>query len=259
MAEPLLDIAALMVAAIAAGAMNAVAGGGTFFLFPALLLTGSPAIAANVTCTIILWPAALSSAIAYRSHILHPPRQLIPVVALAIVGGAAGALLLLETPGDTFAFFVPWLLLGASVMFTYGPRLASHAARLATNHPHYHTGRMALALILLLLTAFYGGFFGAGIGILTLAILYLLEMDDIHHMNALKTIVTTGINTAAFIIFAFSQDVLWQDFGYLLPAAVLGGYTGARLSLRSQRETIRRVVLIVAWLATGYFFYDYYG
>jgi uncharacterized protein len=242
-----------------AGALNAVAGGGTFFAFPTLLLIGAPPVAANATCTIALWPASLASVYAFRKHMGEHLRRILWVIALGVLGGWAGARLLLLTPDATFSWMIPWLLLVATLLFTYGKRFAAWIAKRTRTLAWGQGMQRMVAVAMLCITALYGGFFGAGLGILTLATLYALGIEeDMHRLNAVKTVVAAAVNAAAFFTFLFSGTVLWHYAWVMMAGGVMGGFFGAKLSLRVSAQKIRRSVIVFATLATAYFFIKTY-
>lgn len=254
------EVTFLFMAGMLAGAINAVAGGGTFFAFPALLLIGAPPVAANATCTIAVWPASLASVYAFRHHMGEHLKRLPWVIALAVLGGWAGARLLLLTPDATFSWMIPWLLLTATLLFAYGKTIALGMARSTSHFPNASVIRIGFATLLLCITALYGGFFGAGLGILTLATLHVLGIEeDMHRLNALKTVVASSVNAAAFFTFIFSDIVLWHYAFVMMAGGILGGYGGARLSLRVSGQRVRQGVLCIASCATVYFFFEVYG
>ena len=259
MLTPFIESAFLFMAGMVAGALNAVAGGGTFFAFPALLLTGAMPVAANATCTIAVWPASLASVYAFRHYMGEHLRRLPWAIALAIIGGWAGAQLLLLTPDATFSWMIPWLLLTATILFAYGKTASAWLARLTAHLSEARSIRIVLATLLLCITSLYGGFFGAGLGILTLATLQVLGIEEnMHRLNALKTVVAASVNAAAFFTFALSDIVLWDHAFVMMMGGLIGGYGGARLSLRVSPQYVRRFVLMVASLATVYFFVKVY-
>lgn len=237
----------LVIAAILAGALNSVAGGGTFIAFPALLFAGVNPIAANATCTIAVWPGALASAWAYRGELGTTLRQLLPLLLISLLGGAAGAATLLLTPSETFEFLIPWLLLAASLLFTFSPRL-KRTMRPDAAFP------AAFAWTLQFSIAFYGGYFGAGIGILMLALLAVLGMTEIHRMNALKTLLGTAINGVAVALFALSDTVEWRYAAVMAVGGIVGGYLGAHYAQKLPGHRVRAFVLLVAWGMTAWFF-----
>src|SRR5712691_6213026 len=199
----------ILFAAMMAGALNSVAGGGSFISFPALIFIGVPPINANTTNTVALWPGSVASVGAYRRELVNQRQGLILLSAVSLVGGYLGARLLLGTPQVTFTRMVPFLMLFATLLFTFGRRM-SNALRTRTSHMTLPVGVNAGGVILLqFITAIYGGFFGGGIGIMMLAILSLWGMDNIHDMNALKTALASLINGVAVVIFALGNTVYW--------------------------------------------------
>jgi uncharacterized membrane protein YfcA len=183
------DGAALAVASALGGALNSVAGGGSFLTFPALVVTGMDPITANATSAVVLWPASVASAFAYRRELPKDGRTLWVLGATSALGGLFGAVLLLRTRSSTFAALVPWLLLVAALVFTLAPRLISRAP----------SGRTAVAVtaVFQLVVSTYGGYFGGGMGILMLAAFSLMGVASLHSMNALKNVLAVLINFAA--------------------------------------------------------------
>lgn len=246
--------ALLVLAATAGGAMNAVAGGGSFLTFPSLLFAGVPAIPANATSSVALWPGSLASAWGYREDLGHEARVLRWFGAASLVGGLAGALLLLLTPEVTFRALVPWLLLGATAIFAFGPLLARRL-RDAGGLSHRVTTRALLVLALVqLLVAVYGGYFGGGIGILMLAAFAAMGMEDIHAMNGLKAVLALLINGVAVAAFLVAGVVRWPEALLMVAGAVLGGYLGARGAKKVDPKWVRAFVIAVGLLLSAYFF-----
>lgn len=243
----------LLTAAILAGALNSVAGGGSFVSFPALVFTGVPPITANATSTVALWPGSAASVGAYRKELPREKWVLVPLVVASLVGGVLGAVLLLRTPQATFMRLIPYLFLGATLLFAFGRRLATLGRGLrATGHP---TRRAALGGTLIQLAiAVYGGFFGGGIGILMLALLALMGMDNIHGMNAIKTILATCINGVAVTTFVIAGAVLWPQALLMVVGAILGGYGGAHYAQKVPPQMVRRFVIVVGSFMSVYFF-----
>lgn len=242
-------IALLSLAALAAGALNAVAGGGSFFTFPALLFSGVPPIAANATSATSLWPAGVASAVAFRKDLRHTRRELGLFAAVSVAGGLAGALLLLLTPEQRFAQLVPWLLLIATAIFALGPTITKH---LRARHMH---APLALVVAIQLVIAIYGGYFGGGMGILMLAAFSALGMDDLHAMNGLKAILGTALNGIAIAAFVLAGIVVWQYALPMLAAGAAGGWIGARGSRRVDARHLRTFVILVGTALTAYFFW----
>lgn len=230
--------------AMAGSAINSVAGGGTFITFPMLIMSGLSAIQANIVSTIALWPGSVASAFAYRRALVADRKQLTPFLIISIVGSVIGTLTLLLTPEQTFKQLVPWLLLCATLIFTFGRNLklpASHHAR-----PVGYGLQLAIAI--------YGGYFGAGIGILMLAMLQLLGLSNIHQMNAMKTILGSAINAVAVALFVLSGKVVWPVALVMVAGALMGGFFGAKLALKVSPGKVRLLVVAVGFAMTGYFF-----
>jgi uncharacterized membrane protein YfcA len=242
----------LFVAGALGGALNSVAGGGSFVAFPALLFTGVPPIPANATNTIALWTAAAASGSAYRSKLDVPRRVMIPLFVASFVGGLAGAFLLLRTPAHTFLRVLPWLTLGATLLFAFGKKLAG-GRRSVIEH---ESSRAALAgaTLFQLAVAVYGGYFGGGMGIVMLAMLAALGMTDIHSMNALKSVLGFVINGVAVVVFIAQRAVYWKPGLVMIVGAILGGYAGARYALKLPQAWVRVFVVLVGTAMTVYFF-----
>ena len=230
--------------------MNAVAGGGTFVVFPALLFSGMPPVPANATNTVALWPGIAASVRAFWPRLRVSPRLVVPLLLTSLVGGVAGALLLLRTPAQTFMRLVPWLMLVGTLLFAFGGRLG----RAQRNLREAGAGEIAGAVGFVLFVAMYGGYFGAGIGFLILAMLGALGMTDIHDMNALKIVMVAVINGVAVVTFIAARAVYWHQALVIVGGAVLGGYFGARYSQRLPASVLRAFVLLVGAGMTVYFF-----
>jgi uncharacterized membrane protein YfcA len=241
----------LFLAAAAGGAINSVAGGGSFVAFPALLFAGVPPVAANATNTVALWPGSVGSAIAYRRELAEIRREMLPMGVAAATGGLIGSLLLLRTKESTFVLLIPWLLLFATVLFSFGGAIARRLTR----------GRQAPLAVGVLAQVFisvYGGYFGGGMGIMMLAVLTLLGMTHIHTMNGLKNVLATLINGVAVVAFIVAGAVRWAPGVVMIAGGITGGYAGAALARRVSPKYVRVLVLCVAWGMTGYFFLKTY-
>ena len=253
---PLPQAIFLFVAGVLGGALNAVAGGGSFIAFPALLFTGVPPIPANATNTIALWTGVTASGGAFRQKLDTPRRVMVPLLVTSFIGGIAGAVLLLKTPAHTFMKVLPWLMLGATLLFVFGKRLAGNRAssvgRQATN------SAIVGASIFELLVAIYGGYFGGGVGIVNLAMLAAVGMTDIHEMNALKSVLGSAINGVAVIVFIVKGAVYWPQAIVMIAGAIVGGYFGAHYSMRLPQQSVRWFVILTGVGMTVYFFIKAY-
>lgn len=246
----------LFFAGVLGGALNSVAGGGSFIAFPALLFSGVPPIPANATNTIALWTAAVASGGAYRSRLNVTRRIMVPLLIACLVGGLAGAILLLRTPAHTFLRVLPWLTLGGTLLFAFGKKLAGSRAS-AMEHD---TTTVALvgATLFQLVVAVYGGYFGGGMGIVMLAMFAILGMTDIHTMNALKTVMATVINGVAVVTFIVARAVYWKEGGVMIVGGIVGGYFGAHYALTLSQKRVRVFVVLVGTGMTVYFFVKAY-
>ncbi len=234
------------------GAINAIAGGGSFIAFPALLFTGVPVVQANATNTVALWTGLMFSGGAFRRHLRVRMPVMISLVSVSVLGGVLGALLLLRTPAQTFLRILPWLMLSATLLFTFGPKLTEISGRRIAHNPT--TGAMVAASFFQLLVAIYGGYFGGGMGIVILAMLTALGMADIHEMNALKTVLSSATNGLAVVVFILKHAVYWPQALVMICGAALGGYFGAHYSLRLPQLWVRWFVIGVGAGMTAYFF-----
>lgn len=243
----------LFLAALAAGAINSVAGGGSFISFPALLLAGVPPITANATNTVALWPGVLASIGAYRRELAVQRRGLLLFSAISLAGGLLGALLLLRTREAVFEQLIPYLLLVATAVFALSPRL-TRLTRSLGGKGHAGAGRRAAILTVYFAVAIYGGFFGAGLGILTLAVLSLLGLDNIHEMNALKTLQAGLVNGVAVVTFVVAGVVQWPAALLMAAGAIVGGYAGAALARKVKPAYVRALVIAISVSLTLYFF-----
>ena len=240
------------------GALNSVAGGGSFIAFPALLFTGVPPIPANATNTIALWTAAAASGGAYRKRLDVPRRVMIPLLTVSLLGGLLGALLLLKTPAQTFMRVLPWLTLGATLLFAFGKKLAGNRGSVIEDGHEASTAALAGTTLFQLCVAIYGGYFGGGMGIVMLAMLAVLGMTDIHAMNALKSVLGFVINGVAVITFIVAGAVYWKHGIVMIAGGMVGGYVGAHYALKMPQSWIRTFVVLVGAAMTVYFFWKSY-
>jgi hypothetical protein len=238
--------AVIFAAAFFAGAINSVAGGGTLVSFPALVWIGRDPILANATNAVALWPGSFASMVGFRRQIAGSLGWILMLGAPSLLGGALGAFLLLRTPSKTFSQLVPFLILAATLLIA----LQEPISRLFNRNPGDHPSPKwrAGAIAFQFLVAVYGGYFGAGIGILMLAALGLLGLSDIHRMNGLKNFFAFSINAVASIYFVVCGKVIWGDALLMAAGAVLGGYGGANLALRLGRKAVRAAVVAIGFL-----------
>ena len=265
---PWLSLLGAFLAALVAGAMNSIAGGGTLLTFPVLIALGLDEKVANITSTLGLWPGSLGGAWGYRQEVAQTGRQFWPFFVPSLVGGAVGAGLLLGTSNASFKALVPWLILTATVLFMFQGLLARRQARALnqagnsqdTPLPSVTTGDRPWVRVVLLqfLVAVYGGYFGAGIGILMLAALGFLGLRDIHEMNGLKNIGGLCINGVAILIFLTAGltsnlgVIHWPTVGVMALGAVLGGYGCTGLARRIGPTRVRRVVVVIGLLGAAW-------
>ena len=245
------DIAILLAAAFVAGALNAVAGGGSFLTLPALVFTGVPPVVANATGTVALLPGYAAGAWGFKDDMQAPPGlSMKAVVLLALVGGAAGAALLLFTPDATFRKIVPWLLLAATAMFAFGPQLRAWASKgQASAAPS-----AAKAAVGMLAVSIYGGYFNGGLGILLLALLGLLGQTNLNAMNGTKNLVSALLTAIAVAIYAAGGVVQWKQALIMMVAATLGGYLGARVARKIPANWLRGGIVVVGLVMAILFF-----
>jgi uncharacterized membrane protein YfcA len=247
----------LFLAAVLGGALNSVAGGGSFITFPSLIFAGIGAKIANATSTVALWPGSLASATAYRKELALVNRLLLMVlVGTSLVGGVLGAILLLRTSQSTFVQLIPYLLLLATLLFAFSGPVTSLLRKRAQATQKTHLSRLKLAGISLvqLVVATYGGYFGGGIGIMMLASLGLMGMENIHEMNALKTVLQASINGVAVITFIVAGAVVWPQAIIMILGGIAGGFAGAYYARKLDQRLVRAFVILVGTGLTIYFF-----
>ena len=248
----------LVTASFIAGVMNAMAGGGSFVSFPAMLGMGVLPIQANATNTVALWPGQLTSVAALRSDLR---RDLLPVViAASILGGIGGAWILLHTRQRTFMHLVPWLLLVASALFGISGPVSRWLRRRATVHAgtgHHHQRTPALVPLFLVLlpVAFYIGYFGAGAGFLIMTALALFGVEEMQQLNSLKVLAACLSNLCAVFTFLFNGAIVWHFCLISMIFAAAGGYIGAQYARRMNADVLRSVVVTTGLLVAAYFFW----
>ncbi len=249
------QIVLLFVSAIVGGTLNAVAGGGSFLTFPSLLFAGVPPVQANATSTTALWPGSVASIGAYRKEVAQQKRGfLILMVGTSLVGGIFGAILLLKTPGAVFESLIPYLLLLATLLFTFSGSITARLRIRNVGKAQLSLPRLIGISIAQLIIATYGGYFGGGIGILMLATLSMMGMENIHIMNGLKTVLTTCINGIAMIAFIIAGAVYWPQALLMIVGAIIGGFGGAYYARKIDPRLVRGFVIVVGVSMTLYFF-----
>jgi uncharacterized membrane protein YfcA len=235
-------------AAFMAGIMNAIAGGGTFLTFPALVFTGVPSVIANASNAVALVPASFASAWAYRHDYQSVDKvSLKALVAVSLVGGIIGAVLLISTPETTFDVLVPWLLLAATLVFAFGPKFIPKL------RARFQIGPVTL-LCLQFLVGIYGGYFGGAMGIVMLAVYSLFGLSNLNAMNAMKSTLAGFINGVAVMIFAATGNVVWKQTLLMMVFAILGGYFGAHYGRRLNPLHLRALIIVISAGVTVAFF-----
>jgi len=238
----------LFVVAAVAGALNSVAGGGSFLTLPTLLYAGVTPVVANATSTMAMLPGSVASAVAYRRELQRLGEWVVPLTIVSLAGGFLGGILLVRTSDTSFMRLLPWLMLLAAATFTFGNRVRRTLS----------LDRLRGSLLVVGLTQFviaiYGGYFGGGMGIMMLASFALGGMLDIHEMNGLKTYLGVAINALALAAFIIKGVVAWGPALIMIAGAVLGGYFGATLARRIDPRWVRGFVVVIGWTMTIYFF-----
>jgi uncharacterized membrane protein YfcA len=249
------EILGLLIAAAAGGAINAVAGGGTLVTFPALLVFGTPPIIANATSTLALVIGTSGGIYGYRRH-LDPVRPwLWRFAPVSAVGGLLGAVLLTRTSNQTFSKLVPFLILFATMLFVVQGtfrRFANLGPQASREGKHHGVGG---AILFQLAVAIYGGYFGAGIGILMLASLGFIGLSDIHEMNTLKTILAALINLVAAVWFILAGLVHWPKAGVMTAGALLGYFLGSHYAQRIPQQRVRQIITLIGFAISAVTFY----
>ena len=240
------DVGILAGVALLSGALNSVAGGGSFLTFPSLIFSGVPAIEANATSNFALWVGTIGSARGYKEEVREHRHLLTWPLIVSACGSLVGALLLLRTPERTFTRLIPFLLLFATLVFAFSP-LFGRARTRARRHS-------TLQLIAQFLTAVYGGYFGAGMGFVMLAILAFSGLPNLNAMNAIKNVLAIAINGVALIPFIIAGIIEWPQALVMAVAAAIGGYFGSRIARRVPAPVLRAGVIAIGAVMTVYFF-----
>jgi uncharacterized membrane protein YfcA len=240
---------------LAAGLVNAIAGGGTFFTFSALVGAGLPAVVANATSSVAVTPGNLASIWAYRKELSRYLKRFVGLGIVSFLGGSVGAYILIETDNASFRQLVPWLLLFATVLFALSPRIVALAQAIGRYEGRHPSAKArGVGLFIQFLVAIYGGFFGAGMGIVMLAALAITEGDDFHLINSAKHLCATLIQLVAVVLFIVAGLVSWPEALVVAAASVIGGYLGVVFGRKLPAPVIRWLVIAVGALLTVYFF-----
>lgn len=241
----------LLLAALGAGVMNALAGGGTLLTFPALQ-TVVPLIVANATSSTALAPASLASVWGYRREITAARRWLVVLLLPTVLGSIGGAVALIALPEKYFALLVPWLLLLAAALFLVQPYVAKWSGHQSGGAPSGQ--RLVAVAVFQFFVAIYGGYFGAGMGIMMLSALSVMGMSDIHEMNAVKSVLAALINGLAVAVFIIDGKVNWYYALFMAGTAILGGFLGAHYGRRLPRTLVRWIVIAIGFGLAAYYF-----
>lgn len=263
----------LFLVAFAGAALNSVAGGGSFLTLPALIYAGVPPVSANATSTLAMWPASLSSAVAYRREIGRARAWTVRLGAISLLGGLLGGLLLMRTSDHSFLRLLPWLMVIAAATFTVGGQItawtrgrrdgaggsgapvADAIRRVDGSTGGVGSVRVPLwTLPLQLLIAIYGGYFGGGMGIMMLAGMSVAGMTDMHEMNGLKAVLAIAINGIALVTFISGGAIAWAPGLVMVVGGISGGYLGATTARKISGTRVRLIVIAIAWTMTAYFF-----
>src|ERR1017187_5587375 len=233
-------------AAFLAGAINSVAGGGTLVSFPALIWLGLGSVTANATSTVAIWPGTVGSIGGYRRELRAAEPRFRWLIVPSLVGGLAGALLLRFTPPATFDRLVPFLILFATLLFMVQEPI-QRILKTGGSPAHHSSNWFAGVLFFQLMVGLYGGYFGAGVGILMLGALSIMGLQDIHEMNGLKAVFAGSVNGIASIYFIWARMVFWPYVLIMVVGAVVGGYGGAVVARKIGRTAVRRIVIVIGF------------
>lgn len=245
----------LAIASFLGGTLNAVAGGGSFLVFPALLGMNMLPVQANATNTVALWPGQLTSIAAYRHDLRRNLRLAYPMALAGLLGGTAGALVLLNTPQRTFLHLVPWLLLIAAGIFAASGPVTRWLERRKSAGQVKHEPRRMLVFLCTIVVCFYVGYFGAGAGFLIITLLSLLGYEDLNEINALKVVATTMANGIAFAIFVVGGQVVWRYCLVAMATCAVGGYSSASMARKIPQPVLRGTVITIGFGMAAWFFW----
>ncbi|HEY4386982.1 MAG TPA: sulfite exporter TauE/SafE family protein [Ktedonobacteraceae bacterium] len=250
------SIVLLFLTAVIGGALNSVAGGGSFFTFPALIFSGVPSVPANATSTLALWPASLASAGAYRKELQNQDRTLLILLCItSLIGGVLGAILLIKTPSQIFQTLLPYLLLFATLLFTFSPMITARLRVRKLEKAALTPGRLIWIGAIQFIISVYGGYFGGGIGIMMLASLAIMGLEDMHVMNAIKNVLASLINGIAIVTFIVYRIIYWPQALIMIVGSILGGYGSAYYTRKIPSKYIRAFVIVAGFSMAVIFFF----
>ncbi|MCF3974892.1 sulfite exporter TauE/SafE family protein [Paracoccus salsus] len=245
----MLELALLFIAGVLGGVLNAVAGGGTFITFPALVFTGVPPVAANATSTVAALPGYLAATLGFRRDIAAmDAAPMLKLTLWTMAGGAVGCLLLLVSSNAAFSVLVPFLLLAATVVFYWSEPIRRAASRWRSVVTPFGLGT-------LLPMSIYGGYFNGGLGIIMLAVFAMWGMTDLHQMNGLKSWLSFALAMIAFAVFAIGGKIVWGPAAIMSAGTIIGGYAGAPVARRIPRHALRLLIAAVGFGMTAVFFW----
>lgn len=251
--------ALLLGVAFTAGALNSVAGGGSFLSFPLLVFLGIPSVNANATNTVALWPGTLASTAAYRKAMSRELlKRMLPLTLITLAGSLAGAVLLLKTRQRTFDHLVPWLLLLGTVLFSFRATVARWTSTSDRREPGASTTTVTGVTLVQGALGIYIGYFGAGVGILMMPLLSMMGVENIHAMSGLRMLLVTCGNAIAVAVFILAHAIYWPEALLMMVGAVAGGYAGAWLAQKLDQRTVGYLVIAIGYGMTGYFFWRTY-
>lgn len=246
----MIETAVIVTAAVVAGMINSIAGGGTLISFPALLWIGRDPIVANATNAVALWPGSLAAAYGFRRELATARRWLLLLIFPSLAGALFGSWLLLQTPSATFDRAIPILILAATLLLAMQEAITKRLGTVARAHETPSRGWLTFVFGFQLIVGIYGGYFGAGMGILMLAALGLIGLTDLHQMNGLKNVLAVSINGIAAVYFSLQNAVVWSDVFVMVAGTIAGGLLGARIARRLGRKFVRYTVVVIGIIMT---------
>ena len=248
----------LFIAGLIGGILNAVAGGGSFITFPALLSVGISPIIANATNTFASCAGYISGTLAFKKELVQYQSELAKLIIISLLGGISGAWILLQIAENQFREAIPWLLLFATILFIFGTKINNQIRNRFAKHKHSQRIGIYLSLFILLAVCTYGGFFNAGLGVVILSYFAVMGYTDINAMNGLKLLISSIVSLIAVIIFIFDGLIAWQQGLMVLIGSIIGSYVASHWSRRVSKTKIRYFVILLSCVVTAYYFYKVY-